>query len=275
MISQGNRRPPWSLAEKVGLWTIIFAVLVYWVNPPLAVLSLALFLALCIFAPFLHRFSFFLPVVSHGRSGVKAIAITFDDGPSPASTPDLLRLLGKYHLKATFFVIGAKAAAHPELIRDIVDQGHSVANHSYSHDNLLMFKSYRDLKNDIQTTQAMLEGLGVKPHIFRPPAGISNPRLKAVLAELGLNMVNFSCRIFDLGNKNIDRLAEKVMNRIRPGDILMLHDTSPAQDNMKAYWLSELDRLFRDLPKKATVLPLSEVIQLPVMSLMPNISPKA
>jgi peptidoglycan/xylan/chitin deacetylase (PgdA/CDA1 family) len=269
MTSQINRKPPWSLAEKIGFTTIIFAVLVFAVDPWFTVLSLALFLTLCAVSPFLLRFGFFLPIISHGQSGVKAVSITFDDGPSPASTPDLLRLLGRYKLKATFFVIGAKAAAHPELIRAILDQGHSVANHSYRHDSLLMFKSYRDLKEDIQATQSILESLGVQPHIFRPPAGITNPRLKAVLAELGLTMVNFSCRIFDRGNKSIDRLAEKVLNRIHPGDILILHDTCPEQDELRKYWLSEIDRLFRDLQKDNLVLPLAEVIKLPVMSLGP------
>jgi len=273
-MSQTKSKNPWSLAEKIGLTTIIFSALVYTVDPRFTVLLLGLFLALCAVAPFLHRFSFFLPVISHGQSGVTAIAITFDDGPSPTSTPDLLKLLAKHKITATFFVIGAKAAAHPRLIRDIIDQGHSVANHSYRHDSLLMFKSYRDLKNDIQTTQAILEGLGVQPHIFRPPAGIANPRLKAVLAEIGLTMVNFSCRIFDRGNKSIDGLAERVMNRIRPGDILMLHDTCPEPDELKKYWLSEIDRLFRDLRKEKTILPLAEVIKLPVMNLLPTTNAK-
>nr|MBF0221430.1 polysaccharide deacetylase family protein [Desulfobulbaceae bacterium] len=270
MISETNPKAPWSLAEKIGLATIIFSALVFAAAPQLAILSLAFFLILCAVSPFLHRFSFFLPVISHGQSGVSGVAITFDDGPSPASTPDLLKLLAKYNLKATFFVIGEKAAAYPQLIRDILTQGHSVANHSYRHDSLLMFKSYRDLKNDIQTTQSILEGIGVRPHLFRSPAGITNPRLKAVLAEIGLTMVNFSCRIFDYGNKRIDGLAAKVLARIRPGDILMLHDTCPDQNERKNYWLTEIDRLFADLQKKNTILPLEDVIKMPVMSLLPN-----
>ncbi len=255
---------PFSPAEKTGFWSIVLSALLFAVDPAIAALPLAGFFLLCLGAPFFPRFSFFLPVISQGADGVTAVAITFDDGPSPDSTPELLRLLDKYHFKATFFVIGEKAAEYPELIDDIVAGGHTIGNHSYRHDPFLMLKSYKKLKHDIQLTQEVLQGLGVSPLIFRPPSGITNPRLKGVLAEIGLITVNFSCRIFDRGNRNIKGLAEKVLARLRPGQILLLHDLRPGQDDFYQYWLDEIDRLLNAMQAKYNVLPLEEVILRPV-----------
>lgn len=260
--------PKWSPAEITGLAAIIFAALIFTTAPGLAILSLSSFLFLCFIAPFLPRFGFFLPVIHHGGKGVTAVALTFDDGPSPASTPDILRLLNRYKLKATFFVIGRQAAAYPELIGDIIAGGHSIANHSYRHDSLLMLRSYAELQRDIEKTQEILARFGIKPLLFRPPAGVTNPRLKGVTAALNLTTVNFSCRAFDGGNKRINNLTARVMNRLRPGDIIMLHDTCPRPESLKQYWLTELDQLFKNMRQKYTVLPLENIIYQPVMSLI-------
>ena len=187
--------------------------------------------------------------------------MTFDDGPAPDSTPQLLDLLDKYQLKATFFVIGEKAASHPELIKKILARGHTVGNHSFSHDNLLMLRPCQRLKQEIQATQDVLAKIGVRPLIFRPPVGITNPRLKRVLAELGLTTVNFSCRIFDQGNRRVANLAARIMARLRSGDIIMLHDLRPKSDELYQYWLNELDRLFSGLKARYEVQPLAAVIK--------------
>ncbi len=254
-----TKKTPFSPAEKTGAAAIILAVCLFALNPFFALLPLAGFVLICFIAPFLPRSRFFLPVVSRGAEGVTAVALTFDDGPSPDSTPALLRLLEKYQLKACFFVIGEKALAYPELIKKIRACGHTIGNHSYRHDNLLMLRSYQQLKNDIKTTQDVLAGLGCRPVFFRPPVGITNPKLKRVLEELDLTAVNFSCRIFDRGNRRIMRLADKVLNRVGPGDIILLHDRSPGQDHYQ-YWLDEIENLFAGLQKKYKILPLKEII---------------
>ncbi len=255
-----------SLAEKTGLGAITIAILIYNIAPVLTVFILLSYLLICLIAPFLPRFSFFLPIISSGIGRGGAVALTFDDGPTPASTPIILQFLKKYKLQATFFVIGSKAADHPQLIRDILDQGHTIANHSFQHDSFLMLRSYNKLKEDIEKTQEILQGFGIKPHVFRPPVGIISPRLGKVLDEIGLIVVNFSCRIFDGGNKRIDNLAERVMARLQPGNIIMLHDTCPPQYGMQEYWQNELAELFKNLTANYNVLPLAEVIKQPVMT---------
>ena len=167
-MSQGKERHRFSQAEKTGLAAFCTAILVGCVGgPQMASLPLALFLLICLAAPFFPRSSFFLPVIWKGRPGSKGIALTFDDGPFPASTPIILELLARYRLPATFFVVGERAATHPELIAEILSQGHTIGNHSLTHDNLLMVRDCATLSRDIGQTQEILGQLGVRPPFFQ------------------------------------------------------------------------------------------------------------
>jgi peptidoglycan/xylan/chitin deacetylase (PgdA/CDA1 family) len=254
-----------SLAEKTGMAALLIAVPLFFIAPAWAVSVLLLFLACCLVAPFFPGFGFFLPVLSFGTTGTRSIALTFDDGPSPASTPVLLQLLAKYNLKATFFVIGQQAEQYPELIDQIVAAGHNVGNHSWRHDNLLMFRSIKVLAKDIKQTQDVLAGAGVRPLAFRPPVGITGPRLRQVMDDQEMFTVNFSCRIFDRGNRNIKNLADRILARLEPGDILLLHDSFPQSVELGKCWQDELDRFFRKLVHQYKILPLEELIGRPVM----------
>ena len=244
---------------------MFIAVPLFFIAPVWAVLLLLLFLASCLIAPFLPACGFFLPVVSRGKTGSRAVALTFDDGPSPASTPVLLQLLARYDLKATFFVIGSQAEKYPELIAKILAAGHNVGNHSWSHDNLLMFRSSDTLATDIKQTQDVLARVGIRPLAFRPPVGITGPRLKPILDDQQMFAVNFSCRIYDRGNRNIKNLADRTLGRLKTGDIILLHDLFPEQTGFGEYWQAELDRFFSELIQHYQVLPLEELIEQPVM----------
>jgi peptidoglycan/xylan/chitin deacetylase (PgdA/CDA1 family) len=255
-----------TVAEKYGGAAVLAALVLGFTAPSqLAAVPLSLFLLACLVAPFLPRWSFFLPVISRGPRDANGIALTFDDGPSPASTPVLLELLAQYQLPATFFVIGRHAAAHPELIAAILAQGHAIGNHSYDHDNLLMLRSYEFLEKDIQATQEVLNKAGIHPLVFRPPIGIVSPRLQPVIASLGLRTITFSCRIFDRGNRNIHDLASRVLRKLRPGDILLLHDIPPPCAEATKEWIDELHCLFAPLHQAKQVVPLAVLIDHPVM----------
>ncbi len=253
-----------SLAEKCGIAALGLAALLALHFPPLAIMPLAAFVLTCLLAPFWPRSSFFLPVISKGRPGAHKIALTFDDGPSPHSTPALLALLAKYRLKATFFVVGSQAKAHQDLVQAILAQGHAIGNHSYFHDNLLMLRCTQTLSRDIRLTQQVLKRAGVRPLFFRPPVGITNSRLGPVLRTEGLRALTFSCRVFDRGNRNTRNLAARVLKKMRPGDIILLHDCPPANEAISD-WLQELDSLFQVLAGKELVAPLADLIGQPVM----------
>jgi len=187
------------------------------------------------------------------------------------STPPLLNLLLKYQIKATFFVTGKKAENHPELIEKILLRGHSIGNHSYKHNNLIMFRSCKSIEKDIEAAQHVLGGFGVTAFAFRPPVGITGPRLRPALLTSGAFIVNFSCRAFDGGNRWIKRLSKKILHRIRPGDIVLLHDVRPRHPALLVYWLDEIERIISGLKdRELAVLPLSEMIGRPVMIMDSN-----
>jgi peptidoglycan/xylan/chitin deacetylase (PgdA/CDA1 family) len=255
-----------SIAERVGLVSFLIAIVLLFFDVRLALIPLAGFLLLCTAAPFFPHFGFYLPIISRGTSGKKAVAFTFDDGPDPLSTPEVLRLLLKHQVKATFFVTGKKAAEHPELIKEILLHGHSIGNHSYIHNNLVMFKSCKSIAKEIESAQNVLSDFGVLPLAFRPPVGITGPRLRPALLKSGMYIVNFSCRGFDGGNRWIKGLSKKILKRIRPGDIVVLHDVRPHNPSLFTYWLNEIELIVSGIKDKGlAVLPLAEIIGRPVM----------
>ncbi len=254
-----------SPAEITGVCALLLALLLFLFSPVLAIFPLSLFLLSCLAAPFIAGYGFFLPVISHGSPENNHVALTFDDGPSPLSTSILLDLLARHKLVATFFVVGRQAAKYPDLIAAILAQGHTIGNHSLRHDPFLMLRSTKELQEDIHTTQEILRKLGVTPFVFRPPVGITNPRLKRVLAREKLLAVNYSCRALDGGNRYIDNLAGKILRRLRPGDIILLHDLPPRRKGLSGYWQQELDRLFTALQENYQVVSLEELIHHPVM----------
>lgn len=255
-----------SPAIKTGLVTCLLAVLLAIADGWLAVVPAAGFLLLCLAAPFFPRFRFYLPVISRGSTGENAVAITFDDGPDPLTTPLLLNLLEKYQINATFFITGEKAASHPELVEQLVSRGHLVGNHSYSHSYRVLFKAVRSIVKDIQAAQGVFNNLGIIPLAYRPPAGLTSPGLKSALIDTGLYAVNFSCRALDGGNRRIGNMAGKILNRLQPDDIILLHDLRPPDERLIPDWLNEIEFLLNGINKKGfTVLPLSDLINRPVM----------
>jgi peptidoglycan/xylan/chitin deacetylase (PgdA/CDA1 family) len=267
MTNRDTPRFSLSLTEKVGLGACGISVLLAFADVRLAIVPLACFLLLCTVAPFLPRAGLFLPVISRGKSGKRAIAITFDDGPDPLSTPELLKLLQKHGTKATFFVTGKRASRYPEVVRQILSFGHSLGNHTYSHDNLIMIRDSKTLREEIESAQKVLMTFGIKTHVFRPPAGVTSPRLRPILQEFGLSAINFSCRALDGGNRRIDGLSRKILERLRPDAIIVLHDTRPRDERLLAYWLEEIELILEGIKKKGfAVLPLAELIGKPVMT---------
>ncbi len=270
-----NRRPQTRLpplpkqtfsAKTVGVIAIVLSMLAALIHPLASVIPLSLFVILCFTAPLLPGFSFFLPIVSRGSSKKQSVALTFDDGPNPISTPPLLDLLTRHGVSATFFVNGHRAEQFPDLIRRIISHGHTIGNHTYTHDNLIMFKRALSLKSEIEKTQRVLRIQKVHPLTFRPPVGVTSPRLGPVLEQMGMYTVNFSRRAGDRGNRRIDNLSGRILGKLRSGDIIMLHDTPPRNGNTLKAWLAEIDHLLVGIrKKKLKVIPLSELIDRPVM----------
>ena len=240
-------------------------------DPRLALLPFVpLFLA-CLIAPFVPRVSFFLPVLTRGSRTQPIATLTFDDGPDPATTPMLLDLLARHGAPATFFVIGAKAERHPDLVRAILAGGHEIGNHTYDHDVFLMLRGRARLRREIARAQDVLRPFGIRPLVFRPPVGITNPWLSGALADAGMICVCFRRRPADFGNRRIKRLKERVVRNLAAGDILLMHEGVPKPSEGRARaWLAAVEGVLEKMAQKG-LRPalLSETIRRPVFEPVP------
>jgi len=243
----------------------VAAALLALADARLAAVPLGVFAAACLVAVFTPGSRFFLPVVSRGSSDRRAVALTFDDGPDPLTTPAVLKLLRAHRAVATFFVTGGGVARHPELVAAMVADGHGIGNHSFRHDPLGAFRGVRTLAAEIEATQRALKPLGVEPLAYRPPMGITTPRLRRALAGSEMFVVNFSCRAWDGGNRRLGKLAGRILKRVRPGDIVLLHERLPDPARL-ADWAREIDLVLKGLAeKRLAVVPLAELIGREVM----------
>lgn len=155
----------------------------------------------------------------------KKIAITFDDGPTPF-TLEILELLKKYNAKATFFCIGKNIEKHPEIIQKVIEYGHLVGNHSYSHSKFFDFYNAGKITAEIQQTDVLLEKFTVKKiNFFRPPYGVTTPSIRRALEKTGHKVIGWNIRSLDGGTKNQELILNRILNRVSPGGIVLLHDT--------------------------------------------------
>jgi len=163
--------------------------------------------------------------ISSERASGNLIGLTFDDGPDPAVTPRVLDLLDQAGMRATFFCIGERAEAHPDLIRAMRDRGHGIENHSDSHPNSFALYGPRSMHREVTRAQDRIEqASGRRLQFFRAPAGMQNPWLAAVLASAGVSLVSWTRRGFDTVSDDGLRVAARLTRGLSAGDILLLHD---------------------------------------------------
>jgi peptidoglycan/xylan/chitin deacetylase (PgdA/CDA1 family) len=171
------------------------------------------------------QMGFFGPYVCRGASSRRCVALTFDDGPDPRSTPALLDLLRDAKVPATFFCTGQQVAAHPELAARIAREGHLIQNHSYTHNHATNIFTVARLRAELTQTQAVIQKItGVAPRWFRPPMGLTNPRVFHVARALGLIVVGWTARGFDTKLTEPTLIVARILRKLRPGAILLLHD---------------------------------------------------
>lgn len=154
----------------------------------------------------------------------KVVALTFDDGPYPPYTEQILDILNADDVKATFFIVGKNAAQHPELVRRIFMEGHQIGNHTYHHIDLLKANRQTVIEELERTNDVLLSITGVKPHIVRPPHGFRDPVVLEVMAGLGLKVVEWSVMSRDWTNPGVEKIVNRTLDKITNGSVVLLHD---------------------------------------------------
>jgi peptidoglycan/xylan/chitin deacetylase (PgdA/CDA1 family) len=163
--------------------------------------------------------------ICRGSDLENQVALTFDDGPHPSFTPQILSLLNKYEAQATFFVLGEHAAQYPGIIRELVNSGQEVENHSFTH---LRFPSQNDEAwlQEIERTEVELDLLGCPDHrLFRAPFSDYNPGLLQLLANIHQRLVLWSVDAADWREPDSLAITVNVLSQVRPGAIVIMHDS--------------------------------------------------
>ena len=155
------------------------------------------------------------------------LLLTIDDGPDPRQTPQILDTLAEAQVRAVFFVIGKKVEAHPSLCRRMVEEGHSVQNHTYSHPSATFWSagSRRAMQEIKRCSLAIREATGTAPHQFRAPVGMANPFVHLAAESCGLKMVGWSATGHDGIAHDPSRVVSRIRQSARPGGIVLLHES--------------------------------------------------
>ena len=174
------------------------------------------------------RLRMFADAIVRGPTDARGVVLTFDDGPDPEHTRAVLDALDARDAKATFFLIGAKAEQHADVVREIVRRGHSVGVHGWAHDRLFSLRGPRRVERDLRRAVASLEAItGARPTLFRPPVGHTNPTIARIAERLDLTVVGWSVRGRDgLAGAQPDDVARRIARGLGDGAIVLMHDAA-------------------------------------------------
>jgi peptidoglycan/xylan/chitin deacetylase (PgdA/CDA1 family) len=190
-------------------------------------LVFTLYFGVSVAMAFLPCSGFHHSVRCSGETLRQSVSITFDDGPDPLRTPNILQILNEQNIRATFFCIGSKLEGCEGLLRQMVSEGHIVGNHSLSHSNWFDLFSAGRMRNELEETNLRIEKItGHRPALFRPPYGVINPMVSNAIKRSGMLPVCWSIRSFDTLEGQAEKTIRRICRKLRPGAVILLHDHS-------------------------------------------------
>jgi peptidoglycan-N-acetylglucosamine deacetylase len=223
------RKPVYNSSSKIAIVTLLGgAVLIltfhqYWF---ILVLITIIWISFYTAASFIINSGVYIKTICSGSEEIRKIAITFDDGPD-LNTPIILEILAEHNAKASFFLIGEKAEKNKTLVECIKNANHTIGNHTYNHKSHFPFMQIRKIIDNISATQNVLLKInGIEPVYFRPPFGVTNPLIARALNNFNLIVIGWSVRSLDTVKKDPDKVLHRITKRLRPGSIVLLHDTT-------------------------------------------------
>lgn len=203
------------------------------------------FLAFMVYASYSISSGIYLKAFCRKSTKERIVALTFDDGPDSAQTPQVLDVLKTYDIRATFFCIGSQLSGNEALIRRMLKEGHTLGNHSYTHTWRWPFYSKRAMILDMKLCQQELERVAQQRiNLFRPPFGVTNPTIGQAVRKLGYRTIGWNIRSLDTKHPtDHEKVVRRIRKRLRPGSIILLHDRLPESDVLLKLVLDELDRM--------------------------------
>lgn len=206
----------------IGLLHTFFGIGLGWLALPSAV-----FLASIVYGSATIQSNFHAQAYCHGDISGNEIALSFDDGPNQEYTPQVLSILAQHHASATFFIIGKNIQGNENVLKQIDADGHSIGNHSYTHSFYVDFKSLQGFKNELnQTAESVFKIIGKRMKLFRPPFGVTTPNLAKASILLNYSIIGWTIRSLDTTNDSVQTITRRVQTQIKPGAIILFHDTS-------------------------------------------------
>ena len=201
--------------------------------------------------------NFFIKIVCNAETGKKEIAISFDDGPAINYTPRILQVLNTENVKATFFCIGNRIAGNEHILKQIHADGHIIGNHSFSHHFWFDLYSAKKMQEDLKHMDAEMQRVtGVKPKLFRPPYGVTNPNVKKAIIKGGYTPVGWSVRSMDTVIKDEKKLLSRINAGIKPGAVFLFHDTRETSLRILPDFIQEVKK------RGYNIVPLDKLLDL-------------
>lgn len=192
----------------------------------------------------------------------KVIALTFDDGPDPSETDQILKVLSQYHAKCTFFAIGKRIAAYPEVAKRVISEGHELANHTYNHVYFRKPINKAQFERELNLTEEeIVKVSGKHSALFRPPGGMYDETLVDISNNMGLKPILWSWHqdTRDWNRPGVQSIANKVIRNAHNGDIVLFHDHVHGQSQTR----EALKIILPELEKKGfRFVTVSELIKL-------------
>jgi peptidoglycan/xylan/chitin deacetylase (PgdA/CDA1 family) len=235
--------------RNVNIFFIIFILIwilldsYYHLSPAAYGWILLVYVSLLFCGSYFIQWGYFFKSVCSAPGREKEIALSFDDGPESSLTPDILDLLKEKKIETIFFCIGKKIPGRENVLKRIISEGHLIGNHSYSHHPLFDLFGSDKMLDDLQQMKSTTEAVtGLIPKFFRPPYGVTNPNLKKAVENGGFTSIGWSIRSLDTVVRDEKRLMDRILRRLRPGAILLLHDTSRTTVNILARLIDETEQ---------------------------------
>lgn len=193
----------------------------------------------------------------------KQVALTFDDGPDNHFTLQILDILKKNNVKATFFIVGENAKAHPEVVKRIIREGHAIGNHSWDHPDFPKISTEK-ITEEIRKTQDELNSIvGFRPAMFRPPYGAVNSSDNAIITSMGLNIIDWSVDTKDWAGASPQQILNEVKKELQPGGIILQHCAGGKKGNL-SNTVAALEQMIPLLKKEGyTFVTVPKLLSLP------------